>query len=292
MRVGFVIWSLLHIKGGLERLGANLVRALCERGNECVVFHHGSGKTGPPLYPLPDGVKTVDLGLDRNDRSSVHRARQRLREQTPDVLCAMFSWDDLLWFPALCNNTGIPLLISEHNDPRVIEEERWNRRERLACMAAADAVHILNNGFLASLPEFLRERATIIPNPAAPPASVDWERENAPRKTILAAGRLEDGHKQFSLLIGAFAMLSRVFPEWDVRICGDGANRRNYENLIADLGLGQRIHLAGRVDDMDAEYASAHVVCVPSRYEGFGLVTVGKGSAMHCPLWALPNAPA
>jgi glycosyltransferase involved in cell wall biosynthesis len=160
--------------------------------------------------------------------------------------------------------------------PRQMADVSGNRHERLACMAAADAVHVLNNGFSASLPEFLRERATIISNPADPPASVDWERENAPRKTILAAGRLEDGHKQFSLLIEAFAMLSRVFPEWDVRICGDGAYRRNYENLIADLGLEQRVHLAGRVDDMDAEYAPAYLVCVPSRYEGFGLVTVER----------------
>jgi glycosyltransferase involved in cell wall biosynthesis len=272
MRIGFVIWSLFHVKGGLERLGVNLVNAMRERGHECVAFHQGSGKTGQPLYPLPDNVETADLAL--RDEASLRRAKDRLCEQNIDVLCAMFSWEDLLWFPALCNNTGIPLLISEHNVPRVIEEERWNRYERLACMAGADAIHLLNNAFLDSLPDFLKERATVIPNPADPPAAVDWAREDAPRKTLLAVGRLEDGHKQFSLLIQAFALLAPAFADWDLRICGDGGDKENYNTLAGALGLAHRVSLPGRVDDMDAEYASAHLFCLPSRYEGFGLVTV------------------
>ncbi|MDR2745337.1 MAG: glycosyltransferase [Desulfovibrio sp.] len=271
MRIGFVIWSLFHVKGGLERLGVNLVHAMLERGHDCIVFHQGRG-AGRPLYPLPDNVETADLAL--RDEASLRRAKDRLCEQNIDVLCAMFSWDDLLWFPALCNNTDIPLLISEHNVPRVIEEERWNRYERLACMAGADAIHLLGNAFLDSLPDFLQERATIIPNPADPPAAVDWAREDAPRKTLLAVGRLEDGHKRFSLLIQAFALLAPAFPDWDLRICGDGGDRENYKSLIDALGLARRISLPGRVDDMDAEYASAHLFCLPSRYEGFGLVTV------------------
>ncbi|MDR3358581.1 MAG: glycosyltransferase [Desulfovibrio sp.] len=273
MRIGFVIWSLFHVKGGLERLGANLAHAMRERGHECIVFHQGAG-VGCPLYPLPDDVKTVDLALDRHHAGSLRQARRRLLEQMPDALCAMFSWDDLLWFPALCNNTGIPLLISEHSVPGVIERERWNRYERLACMAGADSIHLLNRAFLASLPDFLKERATVIPNPAEPPAAVDWKREDAPRKRLLAAGRLEDGCKQFSLLIQAFALLAPAFPDWDLRVCGDGGDRGNYASLLAALGLAQRVSLPGRIDDMDAEYASAHLFCVPSRYEGFGLAAV------------------
>jgi glycosyltransferase involved in cell wall biosynthesis len=272
MRIGFVIWSLFRIRGGLERLGANLVHAMRERGHDCVAFHQGSGKTGQPLYPLPDNVETADLAL--HDEVSLRRAKERLCEQNIDVLCAMFSWEDLLWFPALCNNTGIPLLISEHNLPKVIEEERWNRYERLACMAGADAIHLLSHAFTASLPEFLQERVTVIPNPVEPPAAVDWsDREKASRKRLLAAGRLEDGHKQFSLLIQAFALLAPTFPDWDLRICGEGSNKENYKSLLAALGFAQRVSLPGRIDDMDAEYASAHLFCIPSRYEGFGMVT-------------------
>jgi glycosyltransferase involved in cell wall biosynthesis len=273
MRVGFVIWSLFQNKGGLERLGVNLVNAMRKRDHECIVFHQGSGG-GFPLYPLPDGVKTVELALNRHSAGSLRQTQRRLREQGLDVLCAMFSWDDLLWFPALCNNTGIPLLISEHNVPNIIEEERWNRYERLACMAGADAIHLLSNAFLDSLPAFLKERATVIPNPADPPAAVNWERENASRKTLLAVGRLEDGHKQFSLLIQAFALLAPAFPDWDLRMCGDGSDMENYKSLSGALGLARRVRLPGRIDDIDAEYASAHLFCVPSRYEGFGLVTV------------------
>jgi glycosyltransferase involved in cell wall biosynthesis len=269
MRLGFVIWGLYSTKGGLERFGANLLRTMRERGHECVAFYRDAHKTGRLLYPLPADVPAIDLAL--YDEASILRAKSLLRAHNLDALCAMFSWDSLLWFPALCNNTGIPLLISEHSVPHVIEGERWNRYERLGCLAGADAIHLLNEAFLPSLPDFLRERATVIPNPAEPPAAVDWRRENAPRKRLLAVGRLEDGVKQFSLLIQAFALLASTFPEWDLRICGDGRDGETYGSLAAALELTARVSLAGAVDGMDREYAAAHLFCIPSRYEGFPL---------------------
>ena len=271
MRIGLVIWAL-HSKGGLERVGTKLAWAMHERGHEVAIFYQDLDQSTQQAYPLPPDLAQVNLKL--RDGASLSAARQKLLAIRPDVLCAMFSWDALLWFPALLNGTGIPLLISEHNVPRIIEEERWNRYERLACMAGADAIHLLSSAFLDSLPPFLRERAVVIPNPAEAPVAVDQSRENAPRKRLLAVGRLQDEHKQFSLILQAVALLAPTFPDWDLRICGDGQDRQRYESMIAALGLAGRVSLLGRVEDMDAEYAAAHLFCIPSRYEGFGLVVV------------------
>lgn len=274
MCIGFVIWSLCHVKGGIEKLGIVLGEAMRVRGHKVVLFCHevAPGQEARPLYPVDPAIRIAPFAL--HDAASVERTRKLMLDRDLDVLCAMFSWDALLWFPAVLNNTGIPLLISEHNHPDVIENERWTRYERIACLAGADRIHVLNKQFAAMLPEFLRERTSVIPNPAQPPCAAPANRAASPRKRIIAAGRLFEAQKRFSLLIEAFALLAGQYPDWDVRICGEGQDRPLYEQLVTRHNLGGRVALPGNVDDMDAEYAAAHVFCIPSRYEGFGLVTV------------------
>lgn len=56
----------------------------------------------------------------------------------------------------------------------------------------------------------------------------------------------------------------------------DGDERDRLEQLVADLGLKERVRFVGRVSDEDlpAYYAAADVCAVPSYYEPFGLVAI------------------
>jgi len=273
MRIGFVVWKLCAGKGGLERLGATLVRSMEERGHETVVFCQKNDDLVTPVYPIGERSVLIPLGLS-DSPALLAEARRLIVDARLDVLCALFSWDALLWFPSLLNNTGVPFLISEHSHPGIIEGERWNRYERRACLAAADRIHLLNNDFRAMLPEFLRKRAVVIPNPAEPPCARDREKGKKEGRRLLGMGRMQENPKQFSLLIHAFSMLAKAFPDWDLWLCGDGDNRGDYLRLAERLNLQDRIHLPGNVEDVDSHYASADIFCIPSRYEGFGLATV------------------
>jgi acetyltransferase-like isoleucine patch superfamily enzyme len=81
-----------------------------------------------------------------------------------------------------------------------------------------------------------------------------------------------DDIKQFSMLIAAFAVLSRAFPQWRLQLCGDGESRSAYEKLIASLGLEEKVSLPGMLPEMAEEYAAANIFCIPSRFEGFPMV--------------------
>ena len=272
MRVGFLIWGLCTAKGGLERVGCNLAHAMLARGHEVVIFHLDTqSDSAQPMYPLDPSITLVPLNF--NSAHPVRKVRSHILAAGLDIFCGLFSWDALLWFPPILNNTGIPFLISEHSNPDIIEHERWNRYEHLACLASADTVHVLLESFKQKFPAFLRNRMEVIPNPAEPPCAVNWERENNPVKTILAVGRLIDNVKQFSLLIQAFALISGKFSDWRVSICGDGGDKAAYRSLIAEHGMDDRISLHGNIDSIDSFYAGSHIFCIPSRYEGFGLVT-------------------
>ena len=123
-----------------------------------------------------------------------------------------------------------------------------------------------------------KDRITILHNAVkpfvAPPAD---EIERTWRKlgiaddeaVILAVGRLsqEKGHAD---LIRAAAILSGLpgVPRFRVVIVGDGPEREPLLRLASELGVAQRIKLAGFQRDMGVYYAMATVLAVPSHSEG------------------------
>lgn len=273
MKIGIVAWHLCKAKGGIERVASSLANFFCTKGDEVILFYNDpKDSSATPAYPLSQGVEIANLCLTGG--ASVLRARKMLVKNDLDVLIAMFSWDAALWMPFLLNNTGIPFLFSEHNDPVVIENERWNAYERRACMAGADLVHVLSEKFKEKLPAFLQEKTFVIPNSCPIPPSKDWHfRDAEPRKRILAVGRMVESHKQFSLLISAFARIARELPEWDLVLVGGGGDLNAYKELVRVLRVDSRVIFTGEISDVDKWYAASHIFCIPSRYEGFGLVT-------------------
>ncbi len=261
---------------------ARLSTWLAEHGHRCTIYHWGR-PDGTPQYSLPPAVGICALPL-HTPQDFAH-SRERLIADNPDVFCCALGTRHRTLFLQLFHNTGIPLLMSERTSPGAVEKIFLARRERLACFAGADGIHILSESYLDSLPPFLRERATVIPNAAPPVTPVDWSRREGPRKVILGVGRLDENEKKFSLLFRAFAMLAKRFPDWDCHICGAGDARAHYERLVAGYGLTERIVLRGAVDDMETAYASSSIFCIPSAYEGspnalleaqsFGLPSVG-----------------
>jgi glycosyltransferase involved in cell wall biosynthesis len=71
-------------------------------------------------------------------------------------------------------------------------------------------------------------------------------------------------------LIKAYASLAERFPDWDLRIVGAGDDRPALEALIAQLPeIAGRVTMPGAAADIYKEYLSAHLFCLPSRWEGF-----------------------
>ncbi|MFI8438782.1 glycosyltransferase family 4 protein [Streptomyces sp. NPDC079020] len=128
-----------------------------------------------------------------------------------------------------------------------------------------------------------------VPAPAGPPAGGDL-------KWVVAAGRLHKV-KRYDLLLGAFAEVSAVRPDWGLRIYGagdaTGNEQRTLRTLIGELGLGDRVVLMGSVHPMETEWPKASIAAVTSDRESFGMTIV---EAMRCGLPVVatdcPHGPA
>jgi glycogen(starch) synthase len=91
---------------------------------------------------------------------------------------------------------------------------------------------------------------------------------------LVSVGRLE-ANKGFGDLATALSTLDPATP-WRWTLVGDGPARRALIEHIRALGITDRVHLAGRVDDrtLHAWYGAADLFVHPTRYEGSSLVTL------------------
>lgn len=122
-----------------------------------------------------------------------------------------------------------------------------------------------------------RSRVAVVPWSLRPPPDVDGDGE-------LPAG-LGDGpvvlypaitypHKNHRTLLEAFALLARRHPDARLALTGgEGSMEPAVRDRISRGDLAGRVVRTGRVSraDLEALYRRADLVCVPSRYEGFGL---------------------
>lgn len=120
-------------------------------------------------------------------------------------------------------------------------------------------VRILTN-FVANIPE------TVVPHD---------QRE----RTVVAAGRMMDAQKGFDRLIECYASIAPKFPDWKLRIFGDGPLKADYQKLIDEMQMNDYIELLPFSSNIYSEFGKASIFAMSSRWEGFGLVTA---EAMAC----------
>ena len=275
MRIGIMVWSMCSGKGGMEKSGAELANFLQRSGHDVTLFYNRKAATqNTPVYPLHKHVQLCGFDIFRAGQG-LEQARGKILKTAPDVMIVFFSHSDLLVVPGLLHNTGIPYIYAERSAASVIMSEQWNKKEHLACASSADAIVLFFESFKKDYPEFLHERIRAIPNAVEKPRSLARpDQTTSGRWQLLGVGKLHDRIKQFSLLIQALAILADSFPDWDLCLCGDGINRPVYELLARELNLENRISFTGVVEDVSSYYAASHLFCIPSRFEGFGRVTV------------------
>lgn len=269
MRIGVFIQSLFQTRGGAERVAINLAKGMYERGHECVLFHDTQQDSPVTPYVIPDGIKCYNLFSGKSGEDIAY-ATKIIRQSHCDVLCILCYNTRSLFVLAASENLGIPLVWSEQSAPWLIENIIWNRDERLRCFASADIIHMFFSSYSKSLPEYLRKRTWIIPNFFDPYAyHVSSSPVRRIKKIILSVGNLNEPIKQHSLLISAFSILNKGFPNWECHICGDGAFHEQYSDLIDAYQLNSCVFLEGSVSDVNRWYKGAQIFCLPSRSEGF-----------------------
>jgi glycosyltransferase involved in cell wall biosynthesis len=120
-------------------------------------------------------------------------------------------------------------------------------------------------------------KVVVIPNPLT---SIPLQVSTLENKIVIAAGRLVK-EKNFGSLISAWSYVTHNYPDWHLKIFGDGNKRLQLQAQIDSNNLSDYITLCGFTDDILLEMSNASIYVFSSLCEGFGLVIV---EAMSCGL--------
>ena len=103
---------------------------------------------------------------------------------------------------------------------------------------------------------------------------------HAAEPEVVFAGR-HIPEKQAAAIVPAIAALHDGWPEVRARILGDGPERAEIEQLVAQAGLQSVIDVPGFVATEEVAATIGHALCLllPSRREGYGLVVIEAAAA-------------
>lgn len=102
---------------------------------------------------------------------------------------------------------------------------------------------------------------------------------NCQNKSVIAVGRYTY-QKGFDLLIKAWEIVNKTYPDWQLHVYG-GGDRRSYQDQINEFGLQDNCFLHAASPRIEDCYVESSIFAFSSRYEGFGMVLV---EAMSCGL--------
>ena len=283
LHIGLVSLLILRDWSGVERVISQLAGAMIKRGHSVSIIAQkpvGKISAAIPVFKLPEtcNVITVDLG----SQQTLDLAREDLINADFDVLVNVDAGPDSVVVPWLIANRGIPLVNAEVISPDNLTNVRSTPYEHYGMLALADYTQILVESYRQYYPSALNDRLVFVGNPVPPPKKIDHEKlKEKKKRTLLALGRLEDSQKNFSLLLRSWAILAPEFPDWSLKIVGDGPSLSFYKAL-ADAIPNPRITFTGAVKNTGEHYEQADLFCMPSRHEGFPLVLLEAAS------WGLP----
>ena len=261
--------------GGTERVGTMLANGLSEAGYEVVLTSISGGDY--PFFPINENVRNTSLfqspgrTLYRTP-NIIYKLRRLLIKESIETLIVIETMSVLFTLPA---TLGLPIkhICWEHFN---FNNDLGKKGRRIARQLAArycDSVVTLTERDKQYWLKGTRHNSQIIaiPNPS-PYTPQDYiKKENT--KIVLAVGRLTH-IKGFDMLLEAWLQVVQSKPEWKLIIVGEGEERSQLTDFIIKNKLTESVTLVGKTSNVDEYYKKAEILCLASRFEGFGMVLV------------------
>lgn len=295
MRILQVVPSL--IRGGAERLVLNLTQELEAQGHEVKIFAlhdenlYRSLHSKTEVVITPARVSYSLLGQDTSDTKGFDKA---VRDFDPQIIHSHLIEAELIsrhkpYEKAvyISHWHGCPEMLRKVPLSAFLKKDtwwNWNVKRNLI-----RGYKECNNHFLC-ISEFMKEwviehleadpKACSIINNAVDTGlfrPMEVERDDSAFH-LIAVGKLNYNKNQ-QFLVRVVAELMKIGVESDLTLLGSGAEEPKLKQLATELGVGERIHYPGTIDDPEIYLNKADLLVHASHYEAFGLVLL---EAMAC----------
>jgi GalNAc-alpha-(1->4)-GalNAc-alpha-(1->3)-diNAcBac-PP-undecaprenol alpha-1,4-N-acetyl-D-galactosaminyltransferase len=274
--------------GGMERVMSEIAIYFCSK-KEFEVHLVLYGLTREIFYPIPENIivhKPV-FKFDNSKRTwntlkTLWFLRQKIKEIHPNTILSFGElWNNFVLLSTL--GLKYPVFVSDRCQP---DKSLGKLHDRLRNWLYPKATGVIcqtevAKGIYSNM--FHHKNLVVIGNPIR---KIEQNTIIKKENVVLSVGRLIKS-KHHEELIRIFSKIES--PDWKLIIVGDDAlkqkNKEKLENLIKDLGIQDRVVLAGKRFDVDHFYNKAKIFAFTSSSEGFPNV-IGEAMSAGLPVIA------
>jgi len=273
-KIDFIIVALSG--GGAERVLTILANNFADRGYEVSVLTFNESSQGDDAYVLDPKIERIKL---HDGKYSNHKIRSlnslvsyyKDKTKRPDVIISFVCFTNLIAILA-ARFYGIKIIASEHTNHHLKgSPEFLVDFTRKYIYRMANFITVLTS---YDLPYYKDKgsKVVVMPNPTtfSPIENNNHKRE----KIILAVGRLNNYHiKGFDNLLSIMPPILEKFPEWKLKIIGDGQKGENFLKASAKkLNIEDRVIFTGFQNNIAEHMQNASIFVLSSRSEGLPMV--------------------
>lgn len=297
MRILYLM-DQMHLHGGAEKILSQkinyLINHLCyevylittEQNNKKVVYDLDSKLIWKDLKV--NYIRELSYFHPKNLLKIIFhfwKLKSEIRRIQPDVIVSVSFSPEQYFLPFL--HKEIPKIKEFHSSRFNYKPGSWIKKKLESSLEKYHVLVVLNETEKAY---YKNTRIEIIPN------FTDFKSikkgDVVREKTILAAGRIA-AVKQFDHLIQAWSTIATNFPDWQIKIFGDGdeALSAKLEQLIQELGVSN-IYLMGATANLDQEMQKSSIYAMTSETECFPMVLLeAQAAGLAIVSYDCPNGP-
>jgi len=283
--------------GGTEKVFFDMANNLSRRGHAVFALVHDTHR-GHPSFPIDSKVdyRNCKLNLLQNIRAQVLRRllplfspknkkvitkiknkyiprakpiRDQIESIAPDIIISFQPVTTYLLLDVMALKT--PVISMLHFTPNFDSNGQEFQLYRGA-LAKSAVIQVLLPEFANHKNElFNKTRFISIPNivPQYPNLA------NTDGNLIINVARLSKEHKRQHLILEAFSLIRKDFPNWRVELWGETNEHPRYTleltSLIRKHGMTNEVKICGPTNDVKTQLQRSSIFCFPSAYEGFSL---------------------
>lgn len=220
-----------------------------------------------------EGVRILTYGALGNPIQRRIRRSKNIRNEI-----ARFSADLVVGFGFPMNfdailgtkGTKAKCLICERMDP-------YSKFRSLSYRIQKDLLYPLADGYAVQTPKIKeyyvnnyssKKTVSVVPNPVRKSFSEKQVRDEGVEDYLINVARLDDAQKNQTMLIEAFNIVSKSFPNLKLHLAGSGRDLDKYKELVKELRLEDRVVFLGNLEDPTEAVRNSKLFLLSSNHEG------------------------
>lgn len=278
MKIHFIVADITF-RGGIERVTINLANELIKENDITIVSYFKTNKK--VNYEFDEKIEIKYLSNEKyiGEPGSLKRLFKFLRKiyivtkyfkkESTDIIVAQGMPVALMLF--FLNFMNKKIIVCEHvhyfyygKIMRFIRNILYKSYFKLIVLTEKDKKYFQEN----------LKNVDCIPNFIPSISNKTSELNN---KVLISIGRLEE-QKGYDILVDICSKFLSKYPEWKLKIFGEGNLKEKLQSQIEEFNLQNQILLMGTTDKIEEEYLKSDIYIMSSRFEGFPMVLLEAAS--------------